>query len=135
MGCAVASSARSGRSFTREFGRYGAITDDTQMAMFTAEGLLRAYACGAVKGSADVPSVVGHAYLRWLHRYFKGDLVRKGIIARLERSRPCYGLTAHIDPEGSADRSPSPEKVKGCDRSELPVHKYRHRRELAVRER
>ncbi len=49
------------------FGRYGAITDDTQMSMFTAEGLLRAYACSALTGSADVPSVVGHAYLRWLH--------------------------------------------------------------------
>lgn len=49
------------------FGRYGAITDDTQMALFTAEGLLRAYACSAMTGSADVPAVIGHAYLRWLH--------------------------------------------------------------------
>jgi len=49
------------------YGGLGTITDDTQMSMFTAEGLLRAYACSALTGSADVPSVVGHAYLRWLH--------------------------------------------------------------------
>ena len=53
--------------YQQAFGRYGAITDDTQMTMFTAEGLLRAYACMAVTGNADVPAVVGHAYLRWLH--------------------------------------------------------------------
>jgi ADP-ribosylglycohydrolase len=35
--------------------------------MFTAEGLLRAYACGAMTGSADVPAIVANAYLRWLH--------------------------------------------------------------------
>lgn len=49
------------------FGRFGAITDDTQLAMFTAEGLLRAYVQEAVSGAADVPAAVGHAYLRWLH--------------------------------------------------------------------
>ena len=53
--------------YQQAFGRYGAITDDTQMTMFTAEGLLRAYACSATTGSADVPAIVGHAYLRWLH--------------------------------------------------------------------
>ncbi len=53
--------------YQQAFGRYGAITDDTQMAMFTAEGLLRAYASSATAGTADVPAIVGHAYLRWLH--------------------------------------------------------------------
>jgi len=53
--------------YSQAFGRYGAITDDTQMTLFTAEGLLRAYACIATTGSADVPAIVGHAYLRWLH--------------------------------------------------------------------
>ncbi len=53
--------------YAQAFGRFGAITDDTQMAMFTAEGLLRSYACSATTGSADVPAIVGHAYLRWLH--------------------------------------------------------------------
>lgn len=53
--------------YQQAFGRYGAITDDTQLSMFTAEGLLRAYACIAMTGAADVPAIVGHAYLRWLH--------------------------------------------------------------------
>jgi ADP-ribosylglycohydrolase len=43
------------------------ITDDTQMTMFTAEGLLRAHARFCNRGLCHVPSVVHHAYLRWLH--------------------------------------------------------------------
>jgi ADP-ribosylglycohydrolase len=53
--------------YQEAFGRYGAITDDTQLTMFTAEGLLRAYVCSAMTGAADVPAIVGHAYARWLH--------------------------------------------------------------------
>lgn len=45
----------------------GSITDDTQMTLFTAEGLLRAWVRGALKGIADPPGVVDHAYARWLH--------------------------------------------------------------------
>ncbi len=42
-----------------------AITDDTQMMLFTAEGLLRAQVRGASKGICHVPSVIHHALLRW----------------------------------------------------------------------
>ncbi len=42
------------------------ITDDTQMTLFTAEGLLRAYARGFHRGIWHPPSVVFHAYQRWL---------------------------------------------------------------------
>jgi ADP-ribosyl-[dinitrogen reductase] hydrolase len=49
------------------YGRVGAITDDTQMTLFTAEGLLRADARWSERGICHVPSVVRHAYLRWLH--------------------------------------------------------------------
>ena len=45
----------------------GSITDDTQMTLFTAEGLLRAQVRGALKGIVHPPSVVDHAYARWLH--------------------------------------------------------------------
>jgi ADP-ribosylglycohydrolase len=48
------------------YGRVGAITDDTQMALFTAEGLLRAINRHRERGITHVPSVVHHAYLRWL---------------------------------------------------------------------
>lgn len=44
----------------------GAITDDTQMTMFTAEGLLRGYVRGLSRGMSSITSVVSHAYLRWL---------------------------------------------------------------------
>jgi ADP-ribosyl-[dinitrogen reductase] hydrolase len=44
----------------------GSVTDDSQMALFTAEGLLRADVRWALKGICHPPSVVDHAYGRWL---------------------------------------------------------------------
>jgi ADP-ribosylglycohydrolase len=44
----------------------GAITDDTQMTLFTAEGLLRATIRYHARGICHPPSVVHRAYLRWL---------------------------------------------------------------------
>lgn len=43
------------------------ISDDTQMTIFSAEGILRANTRMKLKGICHVPSVVYHAYLRWLH--------------------------------------------------------------------
>lgn len=54
------------RDFAPAYGRVGAITDDTQMTLFTAEGLLRAYVRYAQRGICHIPTVVHHAYLRWL---------------------------------------------------------------------
>jgi ADP-ribosylglycohydrolase len=48
------------------YGRIGAITDDTQMSLFTAEGLIRAWGRFAHRGICHPPSIVHHAYLRWL---------------------------------------------------------------------
>ncbi|MCJ7797659.1 MAG: ADP-ribosylglycohydrolase family protein, partial [Thermoleophilia bacterium] len=51
------------------YGRLGAVTDDTQMMLFTAEGLLEvAPAAGRpdAAGHPDVTSAVHRAYLRWL---------------------------------------------------------------------
>ncbi|MGI6406691.1 MAG: ADP-ribosylglycohydrolase family protein [Syntrophaceticus sp.] len=42
------------------------ITDDTQMTLFTAEGLLRAATTKIEKGSCHVHSVIFNAYQRWL---------------------------------------------------------------------
>jgi len=42
-----------------------AITDDTQMTLFTAEGLIRAMVRALSKGICHPPSVVHHALLRW----------------------------------------------------------------------
>ncbi|WP_295007086.1 ADP-ribosylglycohydrolase family protein [uncultured Dechloromonas sp.] len=54
------------QNYAPAFGRLGAITDDTQMTLFTAEGLLCSYVRGALRGIASPASVVSHAYLRWL---------------------------------------------------------------------
>jgi ADP-ribosylglycohydrolase len=74
LGAAVEFLSRAGiearfgpRGITRyapAYGGLGRITDDTQMTLFTAEGLLRAWVCG--KAPVDYPEVVAHAYLRWL---------------------------------------------------------------------
>ena len=50
----------------RAYGRVGAITDDTQMTLFTAEGLLRSWVRGCIKGITTEVGVTAHAYLRWL---------------------------------------------------------------------
>lgn len=53
--------------YTPVYGGLGCITDDTQMTLFTAEGLLRGYVHGCCRGMASMTSVMGYAYLRWLH--------------------------------------------------------------------
>src|SRR5262249_49764731 len=58
--------ARGASGFVRAYGRVAAITDDTQMTLFTAEGLIRAHVRGREKGIVDEASVVWHAYDRWL---------------------------------------------------------------------
>lgn len=49
------------------YGGIGTITDDTQMTLFTGEGLLRAWVRGTGKDITSYSSVVARAYLRWLH--------------------------------------------------------------------
>lgn len=49
-----------------EFGDSGAITDDTQMTLFTAEGILRAYTGIQENGSSDPLAIMRYACLRWL---------------------------------------------------------------------
>jgi ADP-ribosyl-[dinitrogen reductase] hydrolase len=47
-------------------GKPAEITDDTQMTLFTAEGLIRAMVRHQSKGICHPPSVVHHALMRWL---------------------------------------------------------------------
>ena len=62
--------ARFGSEGLREpapaFGRVGAITDDTQMTLFTAEGLILAARDPAFTGRSGMVRSVHRAYLRWL---------------------------------------------------------------------
>jgi ADP-ribosylglycohydrolase len=53
-------------TFLPAYGRSGAITDDTQMTLFTAEGLIRARVRAELKGICNLPSVVRYAYVRLL---------------------------------------------------------------------
>jgi ADP-ribosylglycohydrolase len=61
------------REMLPAYGRPGAITDDTQMTLFTAEGLLRAWARWMDRGICSPPDVVRRAYFRWL--WTQGDPV------------------------------------------------------------
>lgn len=54
------------RDFAPAYGRLGAITDDTQMTLFTAEGLIRAALHQAGSGPDAVVASIYRAYLRWL---------------------------------------------------------------------
>ena len=48
------------------YGRRGAITDDTQMTLFTAEALIRAQHRSNTRGIASAAGIAHGAYLRWL---------------------------------------------------------------------
>ena len=52
--------------YSAAYGGIGTITDDTQMTMFTAEGLLRSWVRGCMKGLTTHSGVTANAYLRWL---------------------------------------------------------------------
>lgn len=61
----------------------GAITDDTQMTLFTAEGLIRAHVRQTLRGIASAEGVVHHALLRWL--VTQGETVNREI-GEIDRS-------------------------------------------------
>jgi len=54
------------RDYAPAYGRSGAITDDTQMTLFTAEGFIRAAVRYANRGICNPTAVIHRAYLRWL---------------------------------------------------------------------
>lgn len=102
------------------YGRRGAITDDTQMTLFTAEGLIRARVRGMARGICDPAGVVHHALLRWYRtqggRPQVPDLCRKGLVAdpRLHASR-APGATC-LSTLGAARQFGQPARngSKGC---------------------
>ncbi|GAA2330417.1 hypothetical protein GCM10009854_01510 [Saccharopolyspora halophila] len=55
------------RGLREAYGVHGAITDDTQMTLFTAEGLIRASVAARNGVAADPIRQVQLAYQRWLH--------------------------------------------------------------------
>jgi ADP-ribosylglycohydrolase len=62
---------------TGYIGERGRFTDDTQMTLFTAEGVIRAIHRASDRGLCDPTTVVKHALLRWLVTQ-DGDRVLSG---------------------------------------------------------
>ncbi|MFF3245595.1 ADP-ribosylglycohydrolase family protein [Streptomyces sp. NPDC002870] len=112
----------------------GRITDDTQMTLFTAEGLIRAQARAAGKGiGGGETACVRNAYLRWLDTQnypappepAEGDYVRTGwlrrqpfLYARRAPGNACLtGLAQRYVPDVTAvlgDPGPVNTGSKGC---------------------
>lgn len=55
------------QEYVPAFGKLGAITDDTQMTLFTAEGVIRAWLRGNLRGICYAPGVIARSYQRWYH--------------------------------------------------------------------
>ena len=53
--------------YEEAYGRYGAITDDTQMSLFTAEGLILSSVRSDYSRQDQIIPAIYHAYLRWLY--------------------------------------------------------------------
>ena len=62
--------------FDNAYRHVGAITDDTQMTLFTVEGIIRAWVRQQLKGICHPPSVIHHSYLRWLETQ-EGDPAKR----------------------------------------------------------
>lgn len=54
------------RDYVDAYGRLGAITDDTQMTLFTAEGLLRSWVGNKFNQTSSYSEITAKSYLRWL---------------------------------------------------------------------
>ena len=100
-------------------GLRGAITDDTQMTLFTAEGMIRARLRGALRGICHTPRVVHHALLRWYRTQGGEPRVETddvGLIsdprlwARRAPGNTCLSALAKSDRYGTPARNNS----KGC---------------------
>ena len=108
--------------FAPAYGKLGAITDDTQMTLFTAEGALRAYVREARRGMCHPPTVIHYAYLRWLYtqgeRQFKekehilsGWLIEQnGLFARRAPGTTCIDSLRNFLEIGM----PAKNNSKGC---------------------
>jgi len=68
------------RNMARAYGRIGAITDDTQMMAFTAEGLLRAQTRLDCEEVCHPPSVMARAYQRWLYTQGESHPLQQGAL-------------------------------------------------------
>ncbi|MCZ0914824.1 ADP-ribosylglycohydrolase family protein [Gordonia amicalis] len=71
-------------SYAPAYGGIGTITDDTQMTLFTAEGLLRAWVRDCDGGIPCFAATTARAYLRWF--ITQGEHPRHGVLPMTERA-------------------------------------------------
>ncbi|MDS1112958.1 ADP-ribosylglycohydrolase family protein [Gordonia westfalica] len=71
-------------SYAPAYGGSGTITDDTQMTLFTAEGLLRAWLRDCDGGISCFAAATARAYLRWF--ITQGEHPRHGVLPMGERT-------------------------------------------------
>ncbi|AZZ83612.1 ADP-ribosylglycohydrolase [Gordonia alkanivorans] len=77
-------------TYAPAYGGTGTITDDTQMTLFTAEGLLRAWLRDCDGGISCFAAATARAYLRWF--ITQGEHPRHGVLPMGERTT---WLTGH----------------------------------------
>jgi ADP-ribosylglycohydrolase len=111
----------------------GTITDDTQMTLFTLEGLIRAHVRDRVSGAGDPVPVVQHAYQRWLHTqgfdwpqaggpFAEGRtqpdgwlITERGLFARRAPGNTCVTALRVFAADGTAGSMANPlNDSKGC---------------------
>ncbi len=78
------------RDFAEFYNHKGAITDETQMMLFTAEGLIRALVQERHEGSANYSQVMANAYQRWLRT--QGESNGHGLNPLAQESGWLYSL-------------------------------------------
>ena len=76
------------QEYAPSFGKLGAISDDTQMTLFTAEGLMRGWVRGNLRGVCHMPSVIALAYQRWLHTQGQSHPLHQGCLDGWLRGHP-----------------------------------------------
>lgn len=99
--------------------RAGRITDDTQMALFTAEGLIRAVVRELARGIYVPERVVHHALLRWCRTQGevpKMELCGRGLVAdaRLRKGRAAGTTCLSALGEARHFRDVARNASKGC---------------------
>lgn len=111
--------------YSPAYGGLGRITDDTQMTLFTFEGMLRAQMRFMERGFCDIPGVLHYAYLRWMATQgaiplsnhplsdFPGWLVKQEVLHhRRAPGNTC--LTSLIIPEQFGKIDEPLNDSKGC---------------------
>ena len=107
-------------SYAPAYGSIGTITDDTQMTMFTAEGLLRSWVRGNCRGlniPSGLPMALEFAYQRWLATQDLGSLIENNgwlITHKKLFSRRAPGNTCLSALKKDSSKIPAPNDSKGC---------------------